>query len=248
MRHFLSLLFLLLSLNVLGQNETTIFDVSGNATHYIENSTGILYSFEGVPIAFLKPKPTYFNIYNYRGEHLGWFENGIVRDHKGDIVVFVKGAVTNVMTRFEPSKGLKRFEPTRPFEKNEPFKPSYSTIFSRTPLSYFFGDNSSNNSNSENNRQQYVPEIEPFSPDFNMMGNVLSKLQARHDKLTSQGYFYDVETEQYLSPQEFPTIKKNRITALKNVLQIWSNSKYNKQNMKVKDGKYNVYYLRSCLS
>lgn len=239
--------FLLLSsLTAIGQTEVSIFDETGNATHYIDVSKGTVYSFDGTPVAFLKAKSTYYNVYSYQGDHLGWFENGVIRDHKGDIVGFQRGAITNILPKLESIKGIKKIEPIRPIEKLEPIKPLYSMQFSKTQMGYYLGGNRSNASSSSNNvynQEIYIPPIEPFTPDFNMIGNVLSTLQARHDKLTSQGYYYDTETEQYISPQDFPSIKQSRIDAIKNTLQLWANSAYYKQNEKVKDGTYNVYYL-----
>jgi len=239
--------FLLLSsLTAISQTEVSIFDETGNATHYIDYSNGTVYSFDGTPVAFLRAKSNYYNVYNYQGDHLGWFESGIIRDHNGDVVGFQKGAIVNILPKLEPIKGIKKIEPIRPIEKLEPIKPLYSMKFSRAPMEYYLGGNRSNASSGSNNvynQEIYIPSIEPFTPDFDMIGNVLSTLQARHEKLTGQGYYYDTETQQYISPQNFPSIKQSRVNAIKNALQLWANSAYYKQNEKVKDGTYNVYYL-----
>ena len=72
----------------------------------------------------------------FNGAHLGWLENGIVRDHGGYAVGFVKGAV-NMFTGFEPFKPFKQFKPFRAFPQFPPFKPFNMNMFSRTPLALF---------------------------------------------------------------------------------------------------------------
>jgi len=117
--------------------DITLYDANGEATAYI--ATGeeqTIYLWEGKPVAYLVPTDSAFSIYGFNGTHLGWFERGIVRDHDGDAVGFVKGAV-RVLTSLEPLKSLRELKPLRALRELAPLKPVYSRQFSRVPLSVF---------------------------------------------------------------------------------------------------------------
>lgn len=196
-----TLLFVLLlfTTHAYSQHDITLFDAEGNATHYI-NDNGAIYSFKGEPVAYLSAASGYFNVYSYKGAHLGWYEDGAIYDHKGEVVGFREGAVTNVLTKLEPLKQLEKLEPMRPLEKMEPMKPMYSMRFSATSMSYFFykaPESISSASVSPYNTPQYVPTITPFRPNFELLANVMSTLQQRHDQLMAEGYYYDSETDAY---------------------------------------------------
>jgi len=68
------------------------------------------------------------NLYNYSGQHVGWYENGIMRDHNSFAVGF--GEYPTDIPRpflpfkqFVPFKSFVEFEPFRPFKQFAPFKP-----------------------------------------------------------------------------------------------------------------------------
>ena len=68
------------------------------------------------------------NLYNYGGQHVGWYENGIMRDHNSFVVGF--GEYPTDIPRpflpfkqFIPFKGFVEFEPFRPFKQFAPFRP-----------------------------------------------------------------------------------------------------------------------------
>lgn len=64
------------------------YDRSGQAVAYSEDGEHI-YLFSGEPIAYLDSDA----VYSYRGELLGWFESGWVRDKDGRCVAFSEHAV-----------------------------------------------------------------------------------------------------------------------------------------------------------
>lgn len=245
MKAILSLLLLFISFHAFTQNEITLYDENGNAINYIDRSSGVVYTFDGEPVGYLKAKSNYYNIFNYKGKHLGWFEDGIVRDHQGEIAGFQKGAVTNVYTKIEPYKKARQYEPYRSYEDYEPYKPYYSVRFSRIPLGYFFSNSTASGSSSVSpyNNQAYVPKIEPFSPDFNLLNDVLTRLQQQHENLIKNGYIYDEETEQYIHESQFEGVKQERIKQIGLAIKECIQSAYFKNNEQVKDGRHKVYYF-----
>ena len=119
-------------------DEITLFDSAGTPTAYIDMKEDMtIYLWNGHPVAYLTPASDSFSIYGFNGKHLGWFENGIIRDHKGFGVGFVKGAVSNVTLRQEPLKKLKKLSPLKSLEKLEPLKPLGKQKFSEIPLKVF---------------------------------------------------------------------------------------------------------------
>ena len=92
-------------------NEISLYNLKGEAVAYIDTEDELnIYLWAGKPVVYLDGD----SIYGFNGKHLGWFEDGIVRDHKGYAVGFIEGAV-NIFTRLERFKGFKRFTPFKSF-------------------------------------------------------------------------------------------------------------------------------------
>lgn len=133
----LTIVFFGLTSNVLAK-EITLFDSDGDATAYIDTDDEDLtiYLWNGKPVAYLDPDGDTYNIYGFNGKHLGWFEDGIVRDHKGNAVGFREGA-TSVATKYEPYKSYKAYKPYKSYKEYAPYKPYYKNSFSGESLSLF---------------------------------------------------------------------------------------------------------------
>jgi len=118
--------------------EITLFDSDGDATAYIaDDEDSTIYMWDGTPVAYLVTNDSYsFHIYGFNGKHLGWFEGGVVRDHDGYAVGFVKGAV-NKATKYEPYKSYKKYKPYKSYKEYAPYKPYFKSQFSDTYLSLF---------------------------------------------------------------------------------------------------------------
>ena len=118
--------------------EITLFDSDGEARAYIDTDDDDLtiYLWGGTPVAYLVSNGDDFHIYGFNGKHLGWFEDGIVRDHQGYALGFIKGAV-NKYTKNEPYKGYKEYKSYKSYKEYTPYKPYYKNSFSNIPLSLF---------------------------------------------------------------------------------------------------------------
>lgn len=103
-------------------SQDTLFDANGAAVAYVDyKDDSTIYSFAGEPLAYLHGN----NIYGFNGKHLGWFEQGVLRDHSGHGAGYSKQALP-VFAQFEPFKGFKQFKPFKAFQEFAPFKPFYS--------------------------------------------------------------------------------------------------------------------------
>ena len=78
-----------------------------------------IYSLEGEPLAYFWGE----SVYGFNGKHLGWFNDGVMRNHRGRIVGFWKGAL-DLRVRIDPweveaplrfpEKSNREMEPTMP--------------------------------------------------------------------------------------------------------------------------------------
>jgi len=123
-------------------NEITLYNSNGKAVAYITTSDDYtIYLWNGKPVAYLYENMKRIHIYNFEGKHLGWFEDGVIIDRKGNAVGFVKGAL-DVPTQLESFKGFKQFKPFKGFRELPPLKSVFSGKWSTTPLKIFllFGE------------------------------------------------------------------------------------------------------------
>lgn len=113
--------------------EITLFNREGTAIAYIDTNEELtIFLWNGTPVAYLEKS----SIYGFNGKHLGWFNDGIVRDHQGNGVGFIEGAVSK-LTKLEPLKSLQKLTPLRSLQELEPLEPLSRDSWSRTPLDLF---------------------------------------------------------------------------------------------------------------
>ena len=113
--------------------EETLYDISGNPIAYIAyGNEAVIYMWQGKPVAYLYRDC----IYGFNGKHLGWYDNGIIRNTDGLIIGFNKKA-SDVFVKFEPFKGFKEFLPFKSFREFAHIKPFFSRSKSRESLLQF---------------------------------------------------------------------------------------------------------------
>jgi hypothetical protein len=118
--------------------EISLFDRKGEATAYISTEHDLtIYSWEGKPLTYLSGE----HVYGYNGKHLGWFEDGILWDHEGRGVGFVKGAVS-MLTSLEGLKSLKELRPLKSLKELARLKPLKTRSWAPIPLSLFLATGS----------------------------------------------------------------------------------------------------------
>ena len=77
-----------------------------------------------------------FHVYGFNGNHLGWFIDGIIRDHEGDVVGATKDA-TSMYKKYEPYKGYKAYKPYKSYKEYAPYKPYLSSSWSSMNFKLF---------------------------------------------------------------------------------------------------------------
>lgn len=86
----------------------------------------------GKPVAYVDGE----SVYGFNGDHLGWFQKGIVYDNKGKAVAALAGVLDTVNPA--PPKGLRQLKPLKSLKALKPLKPLFVTTWSDTPGSVFF--------------------------------------------------------------------------------------------------------------
>ena len=111
--------------------EITLYNSHGSAIAYIDTDDEMtIFLWGGKPVAYLEKG----SVWGFNGQHLGWFEKGIIRDHDGCAVGCIKDAITMVYD-IEPLKGLKMLKPLKDLQELEPLRPLDQLKWSVTPLS-----------------------------------------------------------------------------------------------------------------
>jgi hypothetical protein len=141
------------------QEQISLYDSQGNAVAYIDTDDGnTIYLWGGRPVAYLYSDNANVNVYSFNGKHLGWYINGILRDHSGDAVGFIKGAVSSIYLKYESYKGYKEYKPYKGHREYTPYKPYFTSNFSNTPLSLFLQMGNDDNGDTRQPRILSAPD------------------------------------------------------------------------------------------
>lgn len=133
-----TVLSVLLGVHSVAAQEITLFDSEGEAIAYIDaaDADWTIYLWDGTPVAYLDSEGDAFAMYGFNGKHLGWYEDGMVRDRDGSLVGFREGRA-QVYTRYPPYKSAKQYKPYPAYREPAAYKPYYSNQFSSEPLLHF---------------------------------------------------------------------------------------------------------------
>ena len=119
-------------------NEIIIYNFEG-MPEFIILKSGRIVDFSGISIGFIRT----IHVYDYNGNHRGFFEGGILRDHEGFTVGFADNVTSPKhpilpIKQLLPLKPLAELEPLRPFTELPPLKPFYQYEWSDlTPFELF---------------------------------------------------------------------------------------------------------------
>lgn len=87
------------------------YSKTGKPIAYTEDGEHI-YTFSGRPVAYLNEDA----VYSFSGQHIGWFEDGWLRDIKGKCVFFTNtasGGPVKPVKHVKPIKGVKHVKPVK---------------------------------------------------------------------------------------------------------------------------------------
>ena len=137
MKKILFVFFISISATCFAQ-DISLFNSEGDAVAYIdtEDDDLTIYLWDGRPVCYLYSSNGDYHVYGFNGTHLGWFIEGIIRDHEGNAVGVTKKATT-MFTNFEPFKSFKSFKPFKSFKEFAPFQPFLSSSFGATNFKLF---------------------------------------------------------------------------------------------------------------
>jgi len=114
-------------------DEVSLYNSKGNAVAYIDVEDDLtIYFWGGKPVAYIDDR----DVYGFNGNHLGWFSDGAIINHDGDVPCVVKERHPG-FTNFEEFKGFKEFKPFKAFKEFSPFKPFETNRFSSETCSLF---------------------------------------------------------------------------------------------------------------
>jgi hypothetical protein len=72
-----------------------LYGQRGQVYAWLQSDTGRIISLRGQHLAFIVRD----NVYNWRGQHIGWWDNGHMRDRRGAVVVFTQEATHLIVGR-----------------------------------------------------------------------------------------------------------------------------------------------------
>lgn len=114
--------------------EETLFEPDGTPVAYVDyDGDSTIYLWKGVPVAYLDKDNC---IYGFNGKHLGWYENGVIWNLKGERNGYNKNTLP-VYARYEPYKSYKNYKPYKSYKQYANNKPSKKLTKSQESLSQF---------------------------------------------------------------------------------------------------------------
>ena len=116
--------------------ELTFYNSTGDPVAYTEDGEYI-YLFSGEPVAYLQEG----SLWDYDGHHLGRFEEGWIRDNKGNCVFFTdiaQGGPLKPLKSLMPLKSLKNLKSLKGLKELRPLRPLKSSTWSDLSNIQFF--------------------------------------------------------------------------------------------------------------
>lgn len=92
----------------------TFYDLHGKPIAYLDDDMETIYLFKGQPVAYLPGDGT---VYRFNGNHIGWLDNGWIRDLAGYCVFFTEDARGS-----GPIKPVKKITPVKSVQHVKPVK------------------------------------------------------------------------------------------------------------------------------
>ena len=111
-----------------------LYDSRRQAVAYLDpNDSRTVYLWSGEPVAYVVDE----SIYGFNGKHLGWYENGVIVDHDGNVVVSPAIAFRKPVQP-APARGLKGVTPSKETKERTPVKPALASSWSDLSVRHFF--------------------------------------------------------------------------------------------------------------
>ena len=100
-------------------DEITLYSESGKSVAYIaDDDDSTIYLWSGKPVAYLKTE----EVYGFNGKHLGWFVEGLIYNHDGEIVGATRSRL-KALPKISPIKSIKEIRPIKSIKEIKPLRP-----------------------------------------------------------------------------------------------------------------------------
>src|SRR5690554_1178030 len=143
MKRLLLFALMILSVSSLSAQQISLFDKDREARAYIDyDKDATIFMWDGTPVAYIEKKGKNLCIFDFDGDLLGWYEDGVVYDKEGYVVGAKEGASSMIShTKTERMKRMQKLPRMRrsvtSFTTTKPiFKRQWSNT-SLTELLYF---------------------------------------------------------------------------------------------------------------
>jgi len=114
--------------------DVALYDSRRQAVAYLgADDSRTVYLWSGEPVAYLVDE----SIYGFNGRHLGWYENGVILDHDGNVVASPAIAFRKPV-QAAPARGLKGVTPSKGPTQSTPVKPTLASSWSDLSARDFF--------------------------------------------------------------------------------------------------------------
>lgn len=98
-----------------------LYDGSGAVYAWL-HETGKIYSLDGENLAFVDND----SVYDWSGNHIGWWQNGHIRDHRGAVALYTADAqglgVMRSLRQLRPLQPLRQLSPLKPMKAMKPLR------------------------------------------------------------------------------------------------------------------------------
>ena len=121
-------------------DEISLFNGYGKPVAYIAIDDELtIYLWSGKPVAYLDTdNDEGYHVYGFNGKHIGWFVDGVIRDHKGNASCAVKELMKS--TEYEPYKSYKQYKPYKSYKQYAPYRPHFPNSFGEKPCQFLLGE------------------------------------------------------------------------------------------------------------
>ena len=122
------------SARALRTGQVFLFDSHRQAVAYLDqDGSRTIYLWSGEPVAYLVDE----SVYAFNGTHLGWYKNGVIVDHDGNLVVSPAVAFRKPVQP-APARGLRGAMPSKAPMEPKPREPSLGVSWSDLSAREFF--------------------------------------------------------------------------------------------------------------
>jgi hypothetical protein len=108
-----------------------LYDQTGRVYCWLDEPSSRIIGLDGSNKAFIADN----SVYDWRGAHIGWWQNGHVRDRTGAVALFTAVAtalgVVAPVKAVRPVQPVKQVSPVRPVKHVKPVKPVNQMGWSR---------------------------------------------------------------------------------------------------------------------